>query len=140
MEEDMKRCSKCKTISLKNNFNGDKTKNDGFNPICKVCRIGYYNKKREQGIEYAKLYARQNRARINAYERQKRLTDSNYKLGHKIRAMTRQAFNLQNIKRTNKTIDLIGCSQTFLRKWILHQLYGDMTEENYGKIWCLDHT
>ena len=27
----------------------------------------------------------------------------------------------------------------FLRKWIIHQLYGEMTLENYGKIWCLDH-
>ena len=34
---------------------------------------------------------------------------------------------------------MIGCSQAFLRKWILHQLYGDMTEENYSEIWCLDH-
>ena len=41
--------------------------------------------------------------------------------------------------KNNKTIDLIGCSQIFLRKWILHQIYGDMTEENYGKISCLDH-
>ena len=34
---------------------------------------------------------------------------------------------------------LTGCSDYYLGKWILHQLYGDMTEENYGIIWCLDH-
>ena len=34
---------------------------------------------------------------------------------------------------------LIGCSIYHFRKWILHQLYGDMTEEKYGTIWCLDH-
>ena len=28
---------------------------------------------------------------------------------------------------------------SFLGKWILHQLSGEMIEENYGKIWCLDH-
>ena len=46
--DELKKCSKCKMISLKSNFNKDKTKNDGLNPICKVCRIGYYNEKREQ--------------------------------------------------------------------------------------------
>ena len=110
MDEDLKRCSKCKTISLKSNFIKDRTKNDGLNPICKICRIGYYNEKREQGREYGRFYARQNRTRINAYERQKRITDPNYKLAHKIRAMTRQAFKSQNVEKIH---DLIGCSQAF---------------------------
>ena len=34
---------------------------------------------------------------------------------------------------------LIGCSNSFLRKWIIHQLYGNTTVEKYGKILCLDH-
>ena len=36
-------------------------------------------------------------------------------------------------------IDILGCSQSFLRLWIERQLYGEMTLENYGKIWCSDH-
>ena len=35
---------------------------------------------------------------------------------------------------------LIGCTNSFLRKWIIHQLYGNMTLGNYGIVWCLDHT
>ena len=34
---------------------------------------------------------------------------------------------------------LIGCSNSQLRKWNIYQLYGLMTLENYGTIWCLDH-
>ena len=34
---------------------------------------------------------------------------------------------------------LIGCSNSHLKKWVIYQLYGDMTLENYGIIWCLDH-
>ena len=34
---------------------------------------------------------------------------------------------------------LIGCSNSQRRKWIIYQLYGLMTLENYGTIWCLDH-
>ena len=52
-------------------------------------------------------------------------TDFNFKLICNIRRRTNLAFKSCNIKKTNETIDLIGCSQAFLRKWILHQLYGD---------------
>ena len=34
---------------------------------------------------------------------------------------------------------LLGCSNSHLRKWIIYQLYGLMTLENYGTIWCLAH-
>ena len=30
-------------------------------------------------------------------------------------------------------------SSSFLRKWIIHHVYGEMTLEKYSKIWCLDH-
>ena len=133
--DDMKRCSKCKTISLKCNFNKDVSTRDGLNPICKVCRLRYYNEKREQKLQYQKLYAKQNRMRINNYEKNKRKTDFNYKIAHNIRVRTNRAFKSLN----NKMNTLIGCSNSHLRKWIIYQLYGLMTLENYGTIWCLDH-
>ena len=40
--------------------------------------------------------------------------------------------------KTNKTFDLLGCFDSFFKCWITHQLYGNMTNENYRKIWCLD--
>ena len=52
--DDMKKCSKCRTISLKCNFNKDVSARYGLNPICKVCRLKYYNEKRKQRIEYSK--------------------------------------------------------------------------------------
>ena len=134
--DDMKLCSKCKTISSKSNFNKDVSTRDGLNPICKVCRLKYYNDKREQKLQYQKLYAKQNRLRINNYEKNKRKTDFNYKIAQNIRVKTNRAFKSLN----NKMNILIGCSNSHLRKWIIFQLYGDMTLENYGNIWCLDHS
>ena len=43
------------------------------------------------------------------------------------------------LKNLNKTFDLKGCSESFLKKWILYQLHGNMTEENYGSILTIDH-
>ena len=41
--------------------------------------------------------------------------------------------------KTNKTIDLLGCSHSFSKSWIIHQLYGNMTIENYGSVWQIDN-
>ena len=43
------------------------------------------------------------------------------------------AFKSQNVRKTNKTFDL------FFQRWIIHQPYGNMTIENYGSVWQIDH-
>ena len=73
------------------------------------------------------------------YMRKRRESDINFKLICNIRTMTNRAFISQNVKKINKTIDLLGCSTEFFRRWIIHQLYGDMTIENYGSPWQIDH-
>ena len=39
----------------------------------------------------------------------------------------------------NETSDLVECSRSFFRRWIIHQLYGNMTIEIYGSVWQIDH-
>ena len=48
-------------------------------------------------------------------------------------------FQAQNVRKTNKTFYLLGCSHSFLRLWIESQLYGEMTLEKYGKFLSLEH-
>ena len=96
-------------------------------------------RKHNQRIEYQKNYNKQNQSKINLYRNNRKETDLNFKLACNIRSRTSEAFKAQNIKKTNKTIDLLGCSREFFKKWILHQLYGEMTKENYGLVWVLDH-
>ena len=72
---------------------------------------------------------------MNAYERDKRKSDSNFKLHCSMRQTTDRAFKSLN----NKMNTLIGCSNSHLRKWISYQLYGLMTLEKFCTIWCLDH-
>ena len=63
----------------------------------------------------------------------------NFKLGQNIRVRTNKAFKSQNVRKTNKTFDLLGCSHSFFKNWITHQLYGNMTVENYGTVWQMNH-
>ena len=136
MDEDIKRCSKCKMDCLKLNFYKGITKNDGYRPSCKRCTNQYYYDNQNQILDNRKIYIKNNRSKINAYERDKRKSDSNFKLHCNIRQNTNYAFRSQNNEKINH---LIGCSNYFFRKWIIYQLYGDMRLENYGKVWCLDH-
>ena len=71
--------------------------------------------------------------------KKRRESDINFKLIYNIRTRTNKAFLSQNIKKTNKKIDLLGCSPEFFRRWIIHQLYRDMTIENYSSTWQIDH-
>ena len=133
---DIKICSKCKILSSISNFYRDITKNDGYRPSCKICSKKYYYNNQTRILNDKKTYNKNNRSKINTYERLKRKNDPIFNLFCNIRHRTKYAFKSQTIEKIN---DLIGCSNYFFRKWIIHQLYGDMTIENYGKIWCLDH-
>ena len=64
--------------------------------------------------------------------------DINFRLACNLRKRVLNAFEAQNVRNTNKTFDLLGCSHSFLRLWNESQLYGEMTLGNYGKSWCLD--
>ena len=75
---------------------------------------------------------------MNDYIRIRKEPSLNIKLACNSRSRTYQAFKSQNARKINKTFDLLGCSQSFFQNWIVHQLYGNMTTENYGKTWCLD--
>ena len=116
----VKKCCRCKNILLKSNFKKNQTKKDGVQSFCISCFKQYHNNRKE---------------RRSMLDKERRNTDLNFKLISNIRTRTSNAFRSQ----TNKTKKLIGCSNSFFKKWIVYQLYGNMTLENYGKIWCLDH-
>ena len=135
----VKKCSKCKTFSSKSNFFEDNNKKDGYIPSCKICCQKCYYNNQNRILNNHKKYNKKNRSKTNTYERRRRKPDFNFTPICSIRRRTKLAFKSEIIGKTNETNDLIGCSQAFLRKWILYQLYANMTEQNYGKTWCLDH-
>ena len=72
-------------------------------------------------------------------KKKKRQSDSNFKLVCNLRSRTYKAFKSQNVRKINKTFDLLGCSHSFFQRWVIHQLYGNMTIRNYGSVWQIDH-
>ena len=120
----IKKCSRCKNILLKSNFHKDNKRKDGVQRMCIICTKQYHNNRKE---------------RKNTLDKERRKTDLNFKIACNLRSRTYQAFKSQNVRKTNKTFDLLGCSHSFFKNWIIHQLYGNMTLENYGSVWQIDH-
>ena len=146
----IKKCSKCGIISSKSNFQKNKLTKSGVRSECITCRRKFYNENQEKIKKYysenrdrisnnQKLYNKENRRKINLYEKKRREPDFVYKLANNIRVRTSQPFKAQNVRKTNKTFDLLGCSHSFFKSWIIHQLYGDMSFDNYGSVWQIDH-
>ena len=46
-----------------------------------------------------------------------------------------KAHKAQNVRKTKKRFDLIGCSHSFFKSYIFHHLYGKMTLEKYDCVW-----
>ena len=161
IDGDIKKCSKCdneKEVS-EFNFRRDtqiyrnqcrgciklinedyKTKNkDKIKIRRKKCSEKTKNLKRMYDIEYRERNREKNKNYKKHYMRKRTESDLNFKLICNIRTRTIKAFISQNLKKTNKTIDLLGYSPKFFRRWIINQLYGDMTIENYGSTWQIDH-
>ena len=74
------------------------------------------------------------------YYNNRRKNDPIFELTENLRKRTRAAFKTQNVSKNNKTFELFGCSQQFLRARIEFQLFEDIKIENYGVDFVLDHT
>jgi hypothetical protein len=141
--------------------NGDK-KINGFvkrRQICKKCaneesrlykmnnkeKISEYNKQyklehAEEIKKYNSDYNINNRDEIQKrhtkYLREKRKTDPEYKLSTSLRSRVNKVINGQ---KKLKTLEMLGCSYKFLMAWLKFQFKHDMTFENHGTVWHIDH-
>ncbi len=147
--------------------NGDKNIN-GFSrtkSICKKCYsirqrryckkyksnkkecISEYNKKykkenAEKISEYNAKYDKENRETLRikrwAYSKNRLKTDPGFKLASTLRKRLYSIMTLKGHKKS-KTLDLLDCSLDFLREWLEFQFESDMTFENHGSVWHIDH-
>lgn len=76
----------------------------------------------------------------------KRKTDPLFKLKNNVRSLIRGTFKRKNVKKTKKTLLILGCTMEYFRHHIELQFEKWMTWENYGKYngtycfgWDIDH-
>jgi len=126
----MRTCPKCKeTKSLTTeNFYRNKSEVGGFQYTCKVCHKSHYKRKNSYKgyIKGANL----------AYKNKRYKNDPEYRLIHQLRVRVNQYLKKGN---QDKTIDFLGCS---IKEWVVYleqQWDGNMTWENHGTYWEIDH-
>jgi hypothetical protein len=149
----MKKCAKCNEEYPLDNFPKDKTnKSCGHRSYCFPCNRKIINevtlkrkdkrkqenvKNRKQISEYNKLYRSKNKKFINSLYKNKLDSDPSFKIAHNTRVRINKA--LKNNVKHSSTIDLLGCNIEFYKQYLEQQFKPDMTWENYGVLWEIDH-
>lgn len=95
-------------------------------------------KSKEQTKMYNKAYRKENRESIRLYERNKFLTDPNYRIRKSLGSRLTKA--VRRGEKKNSIVSLIGCTLDELRIHLERQFKPGMSWENYGlKGWHIDH-
>jgi hypothetical protein len=108
---------------------------------CKSCsRKGNLNPNFKNGLFNWKYYYEKNKTMIlekhRIYHNQKRIKDINFRIISYLRTRIYDA--LKYNRKSEHTIDLLGCSIKQLRQHLQSQFRPGMTWQNYGK-WHIDH-
>jgi hypothetical protein len=135
----------CKTCQENKNICefSKKTKSvDGLMNDCKKCRSVKEKKYRELNPEKnksrRKKYYENNKEKHKKYFLNRRNKNSLFKLSDNVRRRLNFFLKKQNIKKTNKTFELVGCSAEFLKEHLEKQFRDGMSWDNYGT-WHVDH-
>jgi hypothetical protein len=94
---------------------------------CKECLIKWRKENREKIQKGNTLY-----------EKNRKLTDPEFKILKTLRSRLGTAINRQNSSKKNTTIELLGCSVSFLKGFLEAKFKEGMTWENHGE-WHIDH-
>lgn len=117
------------------------------------------NKRRGQNNEYCKEYRNRPEIQIKrseyrkkkrkelAYKEHQRYHEKNryhndelYRLKKCLRSRIKRALESKRWAKQNKTEEYLGCSYEELKKHIEHQFTSQMTWENHGEYWEIEHT
>ena len=145
---DTKKCGKClfdKNLSefRKMKDNRTKSKIEYLCSMCKDCEkkrsLEKYYENREERLEYSKKYKKENKDKINQ-NRRKYSLDKMKSPEEKIKRNMKTLLCLK-IKKIKRSGEYFGTSLDIIIKWFEFNIKNtDMTLENYGSYWQIDHT
>lgn len=125
-------------ISLKNKKNWHKENRE---TNLKRFRENYQKRMEEnpkKEYEDRKRWRLENTEKINVRTRERYHTEPNFKLGSRLRGNTNRIIK-KGCKKNCKTLKMLGCTIPLVREWLETQFQEDMTWENHGKLWHIDH-
>lgn len=134
----MKVCSICGVSKNLEDFNNQKLGKFGKRSYCRLCQSEkkklYSSKNREKLSEYQRKYRELNPQYNKSYQKNRRLSDLNFRIMGNMRA---RICNILN-EKTKNTFDCIGLSIEEFKSYIQTKFVNGMTWDNYGE-WQIDH-
>lgn len=142
-----KKCWKCCQIKPLSDFHNSKRRKDGKSDKCKECVCAYNKEHRDYQLEIKRRHYHANK---EAYAERGKLWKKkhpkysppsentlNRKISKNLRIRLYSA--IKNNRKIYKTFDLLGCSIYEFKKYLEFRFTPEMTWENYGKVWHIDH-
>ena len=153
----MKTCKKCKIPKELEEFCNRKGEKDGKCRYCKECRNkaskNYYSENKEAHNARSAKWVKENKEvhskMVNDHyhnnkdyyrnwNRLKMKSDPLFRLRHAISALI--TIHLKNKGgKSKRSLEYLGCDIEFYRNYLETQFTTEMTWENYGSYWEIDH-
>lgn len=139
-------CNKCKKEkNIKEYYKSShKSHPLGYITPCKNCikqnqkmnYTGEYHKNRLENLSEEEYKHRSNQLTLNA---QKRREDPIVRLKEAVRTRMYNAFKSYQLKKTNHTVEYLGCDMKSYHTYLESQFDNKMNWDNYGTYWEIDH-
>ena len=164
----MKTGSRCKIEKPLDEFNKNKSRKDGLQLVCRLCRNEYlknrrhidyklrlekiektpnfwrelYNKRKEKEgeklLEYNRNYRQKNKQYFRDWDNKNYCDNPLYRLKTILGVMIRKGLNGE--RKYLKTQEIVGCSWEELKHHLESQFQLNMTWDNHGQYgWHIDH-
>jgi 5-methylcytosine-specific restriction endonuclease McrA len=138
----MKNCIKCDVCKPLTEFFKDKTHSTGTDSRCKTCKKEYMSLEgygkwnyKYSNSKYHKIWQEKNKKHVNEYK--KKRYENNPKL--KLQQSIRVRINTFLKNKTDSTNKYLGCSFKEYNVYLEQQFGKNMSWENYGSYWEIDH-
>jgi len=103
----------------------------------------YSEENKEKIAEYKSEYAKKNREKINKYksdyQNRRRKEDPIFMLKYSINRSINRSLKCKGLSKSKRTKDILGCDIGFFKNYLEDKFTIEMSWENYGIIWDIDH-
>lgn len=102
-----------------------------------------YSQNKDKKLSYQKKYAYLNKDKISAYkmayQKNRRKNDPIFKLKFVVSRMIRNSLRRRELLKSKKTVEILGCDIAFFKTNLQQKFINDMSWDNYGTHWDIDH-
>jgi hypothetical protein len=146
-------CSKCFVEKELIEYSKDKSRIGGYYVYCKKCRKKNYNENSDKRIKSSKDWYSKNKEKKHqeilernrkwrklnpSYTSDRKKIDPTFKLIVNLRRRIKRFLDLKNLTKKNKTSEIVGCDNFFLKIYIENKFTDGMSWDNQGQ-WHIDH-